>query len=182
MEFARQDQLSGAEIKVIRARLGLTQKTFAELLNVSKKSVERWEQGTDGVSGPVTTLLKLFKEHPELVEELEVPEQEFPLRLRYMDGDDLCTIIDVDDRRRRIRIKNYTTDYISRAFGNNMTPTYEDYENFLRSRCFPETRDKMKLILRELNLPFYDPFLIIQKTAGRMAEDNYWIKIERKRG
>ena len=43
----------------------------------------------------------------------------------------------------------------------------------------PPTRDKMKIILKELNLPFYDPFMIIQKTQGRMAEDNFWIQIER---
>ena len=36
---------------------------------------------------------------------------------------------------------------------------------------FPRSRDKMKLILRELDLPFYAPFLIIEKTKGKMAED-----------
>jgi putative transcriptional regulator len=29
-----------------------------------------------------------------------------------------------------------------------------------------------------LGLPFYDPILIIQKTEGRMAGDNFWIRIE----
>ena len=52
------------------------------------------------------------------------------------------------------------------------------YEDFLKSRCFPETRDKLKLVLDDLNLPFYDPFMIIQKTEGKMAEDDFWIKIE----
>ena len=37
----------------------------------------------------------------------------------------------------------------------------------------------MKIILEELNLPFYDPFLIIQKTEGKMAEDDFRIEIER---
>lgn len=36
----------------------------------------------------------------------------------------------------------------------------------------------MKLILKDLNIPFYDPIMIIKKTEGRMAEDNFWIKIE----
>ena len=27
--------------------------------------------------------------------------------------------------------------------------------------------------------PFYDPIMIIEKTEGRMAEDNFWIRIER---
>ena len=66
-----------------------------------------------------------------------------------------------------------------RAFGRNEKPDYRDYEEFLESRCFPRTRDQMKLMLRELNLPFYDPFLIIQKTEGKMAEDDFRIEIER---
>ena len=64
------------------------------------------------------------------------------------------------------------------AFGRNENPDYKDYEEFLESRCFPRTRDKMKIMLEELNLPFYDPFLIVQKTEGRMAEDDFWIQIE----
>ena len=29
------------------------------------------------------------------------------------------------------------------------------------------------------DVPFYDPFMIIEKTEGRMAEDDFWIRIER---
>ena len=49
---------------------------------------------------------------------------------------------------------------------------------FIESRCFPRTRDKMKLQLRELGLPFYDPLMIIGKTQGRMAEDEQWMEVE----
>ncbi len=38
----------------------------------------------------------------------------------------------------------------------------------------------MKLQLEEIGLPFYDPFMIIEKTEGRMAEDHFWIRIVRK--
>ena len=68
---------------------------------------------------------------------------------------------------------------IFRAFGVIENPDFDEYTEFLKSRCFPETRDKLKLVLRELDLPFYDPFMIIEKTQGRMAEDNFWIRIER---
>jgi putative transcriptional regulator len=101
------------------------------------------------------------------------------MRLYYMLGEEICTIIDVDERHRFVKIQNYTSDYMKKAFGNNEKPTYEDYEEFLESRCFPRTRDKMKIMLKELNLPFYEPIMIIEKTNGRMAEDNFWIKIER---
>lgn len=50
---------------------------------------------------------------------------------------------------------------------------------FLESRVFAESRDKLKLILKDLDLPFYDPFLIIEKIQGRMAEYDFWIQIER---
>ena len=40
--------------------------------------------------------------------------------------------------------------------------------------------DKMKLMLRHLELPFYDPMLIIEKTKGRMADDDFWLEIERQ--
>lgn len=67
-----------------------------------------------------------------------------------------------------------------RAFGVVETPDYDQYLEFLESRCFPSSRDKMKLILKDLDLPFYDPMMmIIEKTEGRMAEDDFWIRIER---
>ena len=40
----------------------------------------------------------------------------------------------------------------------------------------PESRDKMKLILKDLGLPFYDPIMIIEKTEGRMAEGDFWMR------
>lgn len=111
--------------------------------------------------------------------ELAIPEKIYPLRLWYMSGNQVSTIIDVDEQNRKVEIHNYTKDYIARAFGVIERPSFEDYEAFLESRCFPRTRDKMKLVLEDLGLPFYDPFMIIEKTEGRMAEDDFWIRIER---
>ena len=91
----------------------------------------------------------------------------------------ICKIIDVDERSRKVKIYNYTNNFIKKAFGRNEKPTFEEYEEFLESRCFPRQRDKIKLVLEDLNLPFYDPFMIIEKTEGRMAEDDFWIRIER---
>ena len=66
-----------------------------------------------------------------------------------------------------------------RAFGVNESPSFKEYEEFMESRCFPRERDKMKIMLEALDIPFYDPILIIEKTQGRMAEDEFWLKIER---
>ena len=179
MEFAFQKTFSAAEVKIIRKKLKLKQRELAELTNVSVKTVERWEQRDGEVKGPAAMLLAILREKVWLVEEFEIPEKKLPVRLRYMYNDQLCTIIDVDDPARNVKIKNFAADPVLRAFGKEEHPSYEDYEAFLESRCFPRTRDKMKIVLRELNLPFYDPFMIIQKTQGRMAEDDFWIQIER---
>ena len=66
-----------------------------------------------------------------------------------------------------------------KAFGRNTEITFEMYEEFLESRCFPRERDKMKLKLRELDLPFYDPIMIVEKTEGRVEGDEFWIRVER---
>lgn len=177
--YAVTTELKSSELKVLRKKLGLTQAEFARLANVSTKTIERWETSDKPITGPVVTLAGILNNYPQMEEELTVPERTYSMRLWYMCKDIPCTVIDVDERNRRIRIKNYMRDYIMTAFGRNEHPTFEDYEDFLKSRCFPETRDKMKLVLKELDLPFYDPFLIIEKTQGRMAEDDFWIKIER---
>ncbi len=91
----------------------------------------------------------------------------------------LCSIIDVNDMTRQVILYNYTDNLLFRAFGKKEHPSYEDYEAFLESRCFPRTRDKMKLMLKEYDLPFYDPFLIVEKTGGRMEEDDFHLEIER---
>ena len=53
-----------------------------------------------------------------------------------------------------------------------------EYEDFLESRCFPKSRDKIKIELEALDLKNYDPLLIIRKTKGKMAEDGCYIEFE----
>ena len=57
------------------------------------------------------------------------------------------------------------------AFGTIENPDYNDYLEFLESRCFLKSGDKMKLILKDLGLPFYDPIMIIEKTATGRTHD-----------
>ena len=180
-EYITAGGLTAAEIKRIRTSFGMTQKELAELLNVSVKSVERWEISEKPVNGAPAALLRVYSSDPRLIERMQIPEHDpsYPMRIYYKYLDEICTVIDIDERKQRIRIKNYALDVQFRAFGKNESPTFEDYEAFLESRCFPRTRDKIKLILREMDLPFYDPLMIIEKTKGRMAEDDFSIEIER---
>lgn len=178
-KYALAESVQGSDIKTVRKKLKLTQKEFSALLNVSVKTIERWESGKKEITGPVVTLLKFLDFDRSLAKKLEVPKKELPLRLWYYYKNQVCTIIDVDERRQIVAVFDYTNDFMMKAFGKNTEVTYEMYEKFLESRCFPRERDKMKLKLKELDIPFYDPMMIIEKTEGRMAEDEFWIKIER---
>ena len=177
--FATPEYATGEEIKEVRKQLRLTQKEFAQLIGCSKPTIERWERSEDSITGPVALLLKMLKNYPDYVSKMKLPEKTYPLRLYYMHHHTICTVIDVNELERKVKIYNYTDHILFRAFGIEENPDYKQYLKFLESRCFPRSRDKMKLILKDLDLPFYDPFMIIQKTEGKMAEDDFWIKIER---
>ena len=111
------------------------------------------------------------------------PDGNYSLRLDYMFRQKVCTEIYVDFLNHKIAIVNRTDDMIRRAFGVNESPSWDDFEVFLSSRCFPKSRANQKDIIKKLGLPFFDPLLIIEKTHGRMAEDNQYINITKlKRG
>ena len=166
--FAISKTIYSEDIKRLRKTLGLTQKEFASLAGVSHKTVERWESTADPITGPITTLVRILWEQPKLTEYFSVPEKRFPMRIWYM-----------HEMRREVQIRNYTNRIQYRAFGVNGEPSFEEYQEFLESRCFPRSGDKMKIRLQELGIPFYDPLLIIEKTQGRMAEDEFWLQVER---
>ena len=42
----------------------------------------------------------------------------------------------------------------------------------------PRGRDGLREYLEAIGVGGYEPLEIIQKTAGRMAEDNQWLEIE----
>ncbi|CAN5713329.1 NadS family protein [soil metagenome] len=51
----------------IRARMGLTQEEFAEVLCISVKTLRNWEQGRREPSGPAMRLLQIAAKHPEVL-------------------------------------------------------------------------------------------------------------------
>lgn len=177
--FVLPEYTTAKEIKKLRKDLHLTQKDFAELINCSKPTVERWERSEEVIRGPIVPLLRMLQKYPEYIQEIRIPDKVWQIRMWYMHDQDVCTLIDVNEQERKVKVKNYTDKIMFRAFGVVETPDYDQYLEFLESRCFPSSRDKMKLILKDLDLPFYDPMMIIEKTEGRMAEDDFWIRIER---
>ena len=49
---------------------------------------------------------------------------------------------------------------------------------FLEDRCIPRSRAGLREYLEAIGVDKYDPLEIIQKTEGRMSEDNQWLKVE----
>ena len=106
----------------------------------------------------------------------EKPADSYTLRITYMYHQHPCTVIDVDFLNQRVIVQNKTKDILHRAFGVVEHPTWDDFELFLKDRCFPATRGDAKAILKDLQLTSYDPLQIAEKTKGRTAEDDMWMK------
>ena len=49
----------------IRERIGLSQSQFAELMGVSVRTLQDWEQGRRNPSGPARTLLMVAERNPK---------------------------------------------------------------------------------------------------------------------
>jgi putative transcriptional regulator len=61
-----------AKSHIVRVRLksGLSQAQFAAALGVSKRTLEKWEQGRRKPSGAAKQLLKIADRHPEVLIEV----------------------------------------------------------------------------------------------------------------
>lgn len=98
--------------------------------------------------------------------------------LRFYDRDDLCSTIYADFTAQTLTVENQAVPTIKTAFGNNLLPNWEDFQRFLEERCIPRQRAGLREYLETLGLDEYNPLAIIEKTSGRMAEDQQWLTIE----
>ena len=54
-----------------RAKVGLSQQEFADLLGASARTLQDWEQGRREPTGAAKTLLRVAVSHPEVLRELQ---------------------------------------------------------------------------------------------------------------
>ncbi|MGM0495711.1 MAG: helix-turn-helix domain-containing protein, partial [Bacillota bacterium] len=57
-------------VKKLRGNLDLTQKVFGNVLGVTKKTIEKWEQGANPIKGPAARLLYLIDNDNKLVNKI----------------------------------------------------------------------------------------------------------------
>jgi HTH-type transcriptional regulator/antitoxin MqsA len=62
--------LKPEEIRAIRTSYGLTQAALETLINAGCKTVVRWEHGTVAQNATADTLLRVLRDHPEVVARL----------------------------------------------------------------------------------------------------------------
>lgn len=99
-------------------------------------------------------------------------------RFGYYDKDKLCTVIYADFTDKTLMAENITDNIVKTAFGNNMFPSWKDFEYFLEERCIPRARAGLREYLEAIGVEGYNPLEIIKKTKGRMAEDSQWLEME----
>ncbi|MFN0277771.1 MAG: helix-turn-helix domain-containing protein [Pyrinomonadaceae bacterium] len=66
-EVKSPNPLSKEEIVKIRKKLQVSQAAFAVLLNISTKTVQKWEQGENKPNGSSLKLLSIAKKNPKML-------------------------------------------------------------------------------------------------------------------
>jgi len=66
---ARITKVEPNEVVQARQGTGLSQAQFAEALSISKRTLQEWEQGRRSPSGAAQALIRIARNHPEVVRE-----------------------------------------------------------------------------------------------------------------
>lgn len=62
--FPAPPEWSAEEIRMLRIRLPMTQRSFADFMGVSLKTVEAWESGRNHPNGSAARLMQIISESP----------------------------------------------------------------------------------------------------------------------
>jgi putative transcriptional regulator len=66
---ARVTEVAVNEVVTARQGTGLSQAEFAKALQISKRTLQEWEQGRRAPSGAAQALIRIAVRHPEIVRE-----------------------------------------------------------------------------------------------------------------
>ena len=77
--IARKRSLPDVDVKAERESLDMTQKAFANVLGVSKRTVEAWETGRSTPSPTAKNLIYLISQKPDLVLMLQEARHDYSI-------------------------------------------------------------------------------------------------------
>ena len=66
-ETLKRYKIDSTNVKLIRDGLGMTQGEFALFLDISVRTLEKWEQGKRKPGGAANTLLRIIQKEPNAV-------------------------------------------------------------------------------------------------------------------
>lgn len=174
----RKPSIPAADLAKIKERRagGETVASLAKEYGVSRQTLSGYLNRPD--SSQTENIYRTLSQWKKLNRQFSTENLvDYIMRMDYMCGEECCTTVLVNFKERKLLVQNQTADVLHRAFGIKAKPSWEDFEYFLESRCFPRTREHLRMILDELGLDSYDPLTIVEKTEGRMAEDLQWLQI-----
>ena len=67
---ARKTKVQVSEVTRARNSVQMSQPAFADLIGVSVRTLQAWEQGKRNPSGAARTLIRVAEKHPEILREL----------------------------------------------------------------------------------------------------------------
>ena len=60
------------------------------------------------IRGPIVPLFRMMQKYPEYIQGIRIPDKVWHIRMWYMHDQDVCTLIDVNEQERKVKVKNYT--------------------------------------------------------------------------
>jgi putative transcriptional regulator len=69
-QIGRSTKIALTPAAEVRQKTGMSQSEFANLLGISIKTLQGWEQGRREPQGPAKVLLKIADMHPEILQEI----------------------------------------------------------------------------------------------------------------
>jgi putative transcriptional regulator len=63
---SRRFDIANPDVKLVREQVGLSQTEFAQMMRVSVKTLQNWEQHRRTPTGPAAALLKIVSTSPDL--------------------------------------------------------------------------------------------------------------------
>jgi DNA-binding transcriptional regulator YiaG len=65
-QASRRFEINNPDVRQLREQVGLSQSEFAQMMRVSVKTLQNWEQHRRNPTGPAAALLKIVSTSPEL--------------------------------------------------------------------------------------------------------------------
>jgi len=66
LKASRRFTVNPIDVKAVRAKTGLSQNEFAQMIQISTRTLQNWEQKRRNPTGPAAALLKIVSAEPEV--------------------------------------------------------------------------------------------------------------------